>query len=330
LPVGSGTELYPDTARPRFFTVAGGEDYQNIDFLIQTRSSFPVSGKVELPKPKTTFSLALGVPGQNSLPVAQTLTQPDGTFRFERVPAGTYDLFVVGPDGGYGRYGSVPSHPAYFGRMLIQVAGQEIAGLSISLNPGATLKVSLSGVSDKPPAGCPAAASVSLTPAEPWGAFLIQGAQAGFGVAGTVKELAPGRYRVAAGDLGDGCYQARDVEVDLNGKPPDEIKVDLAAAGSIHGLLRAGASPASDFAVVLLADGREGAETAMTTPDAQGRFTYDGLRPGRYHITAIPKSDAATARWVGDLSKMIQVDIPGGSATEMEFPAPATAGKGGR
>src|ERR1035438_4584767 len=32
LPAGSGAQMYPDNAHPRFFDVAGGEDYRGVDF----------------------------------------------------------------------------------------------------------------------------------------------------------------------------------------------------------------------------------------------------------------------------------------------------------
>ena len=48
LPAGSGAQMYPDNAHPRFFDVAGGEDYRDIDFLVTLGASFSVSGKVEM------------------------------------------------------------------------------------------------------------------------------------------------------------------------------------------------------------------------------------------------------------------------------------------
>ena len=43
-------------AHPRFFTVSGGEEINNIDFLILPRAAYRVSGKMELPKPGQQFA----------------------------------------------------------------------------------------------------------------------------------------------------------------------------------------------------------------------------------------------------------------------------------
>ena len=51
--IGSGVQVYPSNLRPQFFTVAGGELYRNIDFSIVPAGLHNLSGKVELPDPKT-------------------------------------------------------------------------------------------------------------------------------------------------------------------------------------------------------------------------------------------------------------------------------------
>ena len=71
LPAGSGAQMYPDNAHPRFFDVAGGEDYRGIDFLVTPGASFSVSGKVEGAAPKAQYSIALALPDLPALPVAQ-------------------------------------------------------------------------------------------------------------------------------------------------------------------------------------------------------------------------------------------------------------------
>ena len=57
-------------------------------------------------------------------------------------------------------------------------------------------------------------------------------------------------------------------------------------------------------------------------PDAAGKFTFGGLRPGRYRIVTQPAGGASPARWVTDPARKIEIQIVAGAPTEMELPAP--------
>lgn len=196
---GSGMQFYPDNVHPRIFTVAGGEEYGTINFTVEPRQSYAVSGKIELPAGKKQFQLALGLPEQPALPIAQTLTEDDGTFRFEKVPAGTYDLFAAGPTGGYGAFDSIlGGGEPLFGRTRVQVIAQSVEGLSVPLSPGRPLKLVL-----RPQAGCPQTVAVSLASLEPWAVMFSPSAQVAFGQEQTIRNLAPGRARYA------GCSRPR-------------------------------------------------------------------------------------------------------------------------
>ena len=52
----------------------------------------------------------------------------------------------------------------------------------------------------------------------------------------------------------------------------------------------------------------------LALPDAEGRFAFSALRPGKYRIAAQP-SGAPKARWIADAARMVELDIPGGSPT---------------
>ena len=112
--IGSGVQAYPDNQRPRFFAVAGGEVYRNIDFSIMPTGLHSISGKVELPDPKDRFWLALTTADQPGLATAVASTSPDGSFHFEGVPAGSYTITASGPVRGYGGKAILGDAP-YFG-----------------------------------------------------------------------------------------------------------------------------------------------------------------------------------------------------------------------
>ena len=328
LSAGSGMQLYPDTAHPRFFTIAGGEEYRDINFSVFSGSAYQVSGKVVLPKTGDSFQLALGLPEQPALPIAQTLTERDGSFRFDKIPSGSYDLFAAGPTRGYTAFESTLVPEPLFARMRVQVAAQNIDGLTIAVAPARSLSLVLRAQGSGTRAeGCPESASVTLTALEPWGSLLFATAQVTFGKEQTVRNLAPGRYRVTAAGLGAACYQVNAPVADLSGDAVGTLAVEVAAAGSIRGQLRAGAAKAADFAVVLLdAASTDGAQVQIAYPDSSGRFTFDALRPGRYRIGARGAAEASRARWVADFDQMTEIDVPGGAHTDLELPVPVQKG----
>lgn len=323
---GSGVIMHPDLARPRIFSVAGGEDFRDIDFRIPAASGFQVSGTVQLPKPKTRVALALGAPGQMLLPIAQTISE-DGSFRFERIPPGTYDLYVAGPDAGYGAHASLLGPEPFYGRTRVNVVGADLSGLDLTVAPGKSLTVKLAaGSAEKPPEGCPSTAPITVETMEPWGILPANPAQVSFGKEQVLRNLPPGRVRLNAGNLGSNCFQPEPPVVDLSGETQGVVAVQIAAAGSVRGVLRGAARP-MDYTVVLLEpDSSTAAQARLATPDAGGKFTFDGLRPGRWRIAARPTAGESKARWVADLSRMIEVQIAGGTPTEIELPAPVLGG----
>ena len=318
---GSGVMMLPDLARPRIFTVAGGEEFRDIDFQLTARPAFQVTGTVQLPKPKTRVALALGLAEQPLLPIAQTVTNgTDGAFRFERVPAGTYDLYVAGPDEGYGAHASLLGPEPFFARARVAVVGANVSGLDITVAPGRTLPVKLAG--DRPE-GCPASVPVTVEPLEPWGILPGRPTQVSFGKEDVLRHLTPGRIRLNAGDLGPNCYQPEPTVVDLSGDAPGPAALRLASAGVLRGVF-----PAAGYTVVLLeSDSSTNPQARLATPDTAGKFTFDGLPPGRYRIAARPNSADAKSRWIADVSRMIEIHIPGGTPTDIELPAPPAGGR---
>jgi beta-lactamase regulating signal transducer with metallopeptidase domain len=320
---GSGMQLYPDTAHPQFFTISGGEEYRDINFSLTRGQAFRVSGKIDLPQPGMSFSVALGVPEQPALPVGRVETEKDGSFHFDKVPYGTYDLFAAGPSGGYTAFESVLRRgDTLFGRMRIQVTGQDLTGINVAVSPARSLSVILrSNKTDTPAAGCPQSTAITIAPIEPWGVMFQTNAQAHFGSEQVITGLPPGRFRLVASALGNGCYQSNPDVVDLSGAFSGPAAVELAAAASIHGVLRGTDRPTNHAVVLIDADGTTGSQAQVAFPDAEGRFRFDGLRPGRYKMAAPLAAEKTSGRWIADVAKMTEVGVPGGASVNVDLTA---------
>lgn len=302
---GAGMQLYPDNTNPRVFTVAGGEVYNDLNFLIAPNPEYKVSGTVALPAPGMKFALALGLPDQPILPVAIALAQEDGTFQFDKVPAGNYDLFAAGPTNGYSQFESSiggKGDPAY-GRMRIQVAGSDLTNLSVPVSPALSLSVVLrSHAGATLPAACPQSASVEVASLDPWGVLFRSTTQVGVAKEQTIRNLAPGRFRLTASGLGAGCYQTTETVVDLSKDVPQPAVVEIAEAGSIRGTLHEAVGPI----VLLDVTNADVAKSQLAFPDADGHFSFDTLRPGRYRIAA------SKTRWA-------EINVAAGDPTNVEL-----------
>jgi hypothetical protein len=316
--VGSGLHFYLDSTRPQFFTIAGGEQIRGVDFVIAPAALYSVSGRVELPVPDAEFWLALTSPEQPALAVAVAIAERDGKFRFEGIPPGSYYLFVSGPAIGRGNGAMLGPEP-FFGRTQVDVGGQNVENISVTVQKGRSAAFVLRA----PPSqqDCRSTAVLTLFPLEDWGAMLERSVEVNSSKPTIVDNLAPARYHVAVTQPGEACHTVADRVVDLSGDAASgPIEIGMASAGAIHGRLNGNAAHPSDFAIVLVAaDGDDAkAPVQIAFPDAESRFHFERLRPGRYRIAAQPAEDKS--RWSAD--QMFEIDVPGGAPTEIEVPVP--------
>jgi hypothetical protein len=204
--------------------------------------------------------------------------------------------------------------------MRVEVTGDNVEGLTVATVKGRSVSFTLRAAgSNGPPAGCPSSAQLTLVSLEALGTSERRSVEVSFGKEATLDDVSPGRYRVVVANLGDACFSASAAAVDLTeGPATSKVAVEITPAGSIRGTLRAGSLKAADFAIVLLAsDALDAAQVAY--PDAESHFTFSGLRPGRYRIAAQRIGDTPQARWIPDLWRMSEIEVPGGSPTDVEL-----------
>ena len=316
--LGSGFQFFPENTNPRFFSIAGGDEIRNIDFNIRTTAMFSVNGQVQLPDPKARFWLALSTLDQPALAAAVAQSAADGKFTFPGISPGSYNLLAFKTGGARNGRGAIPDPDVLFARMRVIVTTENIEGISVVPENGRSVNLILhtSG-------GCPATAQVTLAPLEDWSAQLERHVTITTAKEQTETSLAPSRYAVSA--VNSGACSVPSSIVDLTGSGnPGLVTVELAPSGSIRGRLDAGGRRVTDFAAVLLAANFDDPANAVhiAMPEADGKFAFSGLPPGRYRIAAKPVSEASPSHWLSEAATMLEFEVGGGANLEINLAAP--------
>ena len=320
--LGTGIRFYPTNAKPESATISGGEEIRGIDFSLPpgepaTATKYSAAGHTPSVPPgmRLMFEMTAVDPPR---PVG-FMMNPQNTFRFQNLAPGSYTVLAMALEGSKS---SVPDTPqdTLFGRATIHVADQNVENVFITLEKGLTARLALSGDGGD----CPAKVEAVLTSVETDSFLPPRRVTVQAGEQQPVEGLAPVPYRVSVSGLGDACYTAGNAVLDLSNGDPGLFTIPLSPLGSVSGRLDAGTRPASDFAVVLVgAPGQSGTPVQVAYPGAESRFTFPGLRPGSYRIAARPRASEPEARWLDDVSGMLQFAVAEGAQVKINLAAPA-------
>ena len=306
--IGSGAMFYPDSSQPQVFTVAGGEDLRNINFSLGQSLLFNVSGTVDLPFKPFQVWLALTPVGLPTLATAVAQAKADGTFLFEGVPAGQYNLFAAGPASGRNSQGTFLGDKPHFSRSVIGVAGQNVEGLAVTLTEGRTAAISVQGECGR----SVTSVKVQISAMEDWAAVLGQTLDVAIGHNAKALNLAPAKYRLSVQQKG--CSQVGDAILDLTGAA-DSASMTVAATGSIQGHVRASTG---DVAVGIVAADGTGV-LRIAAPDEKGHFEFEDMVPGRYRMSLRTASGPAYPSLAVGPGKAKEIEVRGGTPTEVEL-----------
>lgn len=296
--IGAGTSLFPNNTSPEVFTFAGGEEYR-VNFQPPASITYRIRGTID-PAPPGAMALSLIAKGLPSVAIASKNFIAYGEIELDGIPPGSYDLLVSGPSIGYGSLGAMLGKPPIFGRTHIEV-GDNIEDVKVVTQKAVAASFILKAPEGVTLTGCLTSAKLTLIPSEDWHAMMQSSATLSFAKEQSIEGLAPGRHRVTITGLGEKCDGPAAMEVDFSESPTAPIAIVVSPASSING-------HAKDSSVTLVPLEQTGAGIRVAAVDAELRFHFDDVHPGRYRVIAAGGS--------------VDVTVAGGKPVEVQMPAP--------
>jgi protocatechuate 3,4-dioxygenase beta subunit len=341
------TAVYPPTyhpaaqtpARATTVTVSSGEERADVDIQLQPVPASSISGTLMGPDgPVAHLAVRLDASGYAGLldtGGAGTVTDPNGAFTFVAVPAGAYTLRATrvprspGPQResvrttvgnttlvftteGPAPPAPLPTEPTLWAALPVQVGGDPITGLLVTLQPGLQFvgRVEFEGSAERP--GAEQLQRIRIMPT-PLDAFAPSGNRpAQIEADGQFRTLGMpgGRYilRVTSPPKGwtvkSANWRARDLldlpaEVgtsDVSGIVVTFTDRRTELSGNVIG---SSGPDASSSVIVFPADpalleaGTTSRRLVITRTSPAGAFTVRTLPPGAYYVAAVPDESAA-------------------------------------
>lgn len=340
----SGGSLYPDAADPKVFSIKGGEEIRDCNFIADAGASSSISGKLDIPppapaplppvatspasgaspQPTQVYSVGLAPSRQPGVLIAWVKTAADGSFEMPAVPWGEYEVYAAGPVIGFSGRGSFLAREGdlLFGRSRIQV-GARVDNLRVPLSPARSAALRLEPAKQGRGA-CPASLDVRLAALEAWGADLSRTVTLSFGKVQTVDKLAPARYEVTAARQLPGCGFLSAPVLDLrDAAPADPIALVVGGMGSSIAGKVVDLAPGASLEVVLLPlRGAASGAISILPVNSLGEFRSQNLEPGRYGLAVRSRAGGNSARLLLDPESLIEVEVLGGEV-EIQLNSPA-------
>jgi hypothetical protein len=327
--IGYASVFYPGTpvaAQAVSIKLGVAEERTGVDFQLSLVPTAKVEGSVVVPEgisPQTIMVQMIGSNPQGFMLDLFRRSTPtaDGTFTFAGVAPGPYAVIAqaqpAAPPGGRptGPAGP-PRAPSHWARADVTIDGQDISGVSLTLQPGMVVagRIQLEGTSAQPPDL--SRIRINLQPVQSAGEVslgLMQSqpdATGAFSIAG----VTPGRYRLMAfipSARPDTAWQLKssvlfgrdtlDTPVDLREGTDSAIVTFTDRTTELNGTIQdAGGQPAPEYHVVVFARDKaywtaQSRRIRTVRPAADGKYVMPNLPPGEYLMTAV--TDMEPGEW---------------------------------
>ncbi|MFI5177766.1 MAG: carboxypeptidase-like regulatory domain-containing protein [Vicinamibacterales bacterium] len=338
--MGYAPVYYPGTADPAgaaTITLGPSEERTGIDFPLQWVPTARIEGTIVDQDGRPATAVQLNLVAKQSIPLlfpfgGTSRTDSRGGFTFPGVTPGDYTIVArsIGRAGGPGdpsgrAAGPAPPRPTEWAQQTLSVAGSDVKGISLRLQPGLAVSGRMAFEGATPPPTDLSRVRIGLGPGPGPGTTVIVGSSSAQVNADSTFSLAgatPGRYRVNAsvpGNLpatpGDSglprpiwslkSVVANGVETldsafevgtsDVSGVVVTFTDHPTELSGT---LLDPHGKPAPGYWVVTFTTDRtlwiSGSRRVRTTrPDALGKFRIVGLPAGEYYMVTLTDLDQA-------------------------------------
>jgi hypothetical protein len=319
--VGYAAVFYPGTSvatQAIPIKLGAAEERTGVDFPMALVHTAKIEGLVVVPEgvdPQTVLVQLIGSAPQGFTfdMFRRSAPAKDGLFGFAGVPPGPYAILAQSQQPPVRPTGpslppAGPPRPSHWARADIVVDGQDIAGASLTLQPGLTIagRIQFEGTS-APPADL-SRVRISMFPVQAQGEVSVGQAQIQPDATGsfTIHGLAPGRYRLTANiptprpdanpwQLTSAVVQGRetvDMPIDLRDSA-DAVITFTDRVSELSGLVQdAGGQPAPEYHIVLFPRDKTywtptSRRLRTVRPAADGKYTMTHLPPGDYLMTAV-------------------------------------------
>ena len=310
--VGYSTIYFPGvltSSQASTVTIRTGEERQGVDFGVQFVRTATVEGTVITPAgvrpesiellmlPRQMGPVAMGGPAV-FMAAANRRIGPDGKFSYTGVTPGPYTISAR-----YNQEGGAP----LWANADVDVDGQPISGISLSLQEGLTVSGKLAFEMDGvDPPTLFSRVRINLLPSDNNGMMLgSPTTQVSPSGSFTIRGVIPGRYRINANFntpevnwiLKSAVIKGKDAldaPFDVGGGDTiaDAVFTFTNRTQELSGTLQdASKRPAPDFTVVLFPTDKTlwGSTRRVRTirPDTSGKFTFTNIPSGAYRIAAV-------------------------------------------
>jgi len=274
-----GLAVYPNITRPREFVISGGEQFDGIQFAAPAGSMSSISGKVIAPGGPQRYTMTIVAPEYPTIRMMTAPSEQDGSFRFDNIFPGSYDMYVSGP----------VNPPGYFARLRLELPSQNFENIEVRLQPGRSIEFVLSaGKATTSNPVCSADGVITLQGLGSWPLVRDQMFTIPIAPQAPVRidNAGPSKFAVTARSSKGDCVGIVSI-IDLTQDAfPQRTVVSFQPPSSIHGTVTTGN-------YVVLRDMTPGRESPVQAffPGASFEFHFDRLAAGQYCVNTLSVTD---------------------------------------